>query len=1139
MMRAIAVVAAVVGCVFVPAMAWAELSEVDPADLGKVYSSLRGGTAATERMRTLQTDEGYMRFLGAPNGTVFESGAAAKSTGDPAEVAEAFLDQCGEAFGVLSPNTSFTELGHKTEGGRGYVRMVQTYSGVPVFGTAVIVQTDGADGVLSVTSDIVRDTQALDSGQVSLTPTLTAQQASDAVVALLSAERPGVRFLTSTPSLAIYAPSVTGQEGAVALVWNMKSIGHIGPDTNERILLNAHSGVVAARFSLTAEALERAIYDAGDTLYPLMPSDQDLFPGYFQPAPDMLVRSEGEDPVGIVDADRLYDYIGDTYHFYLEQHGRDSLDGMGLPINGVVHLSIQNAMWVDSLRTIFFERDWVADDVVGHELTHGVTTYTSNLLYFSEPGAINEFFSDLWGEFADLTNGKGNDTDAVRWLMGEDMAIGAIRNMKHPLKFGDPETYRGPGWNFGSSDYAGVHTNCGVGNKMAYLLTDGDSFNGFMVRGMGIEKVAALFYYVQNTLFTGGGLPDGFVSTFDYYDLGQNLIQAAIDLAATDPRFSTDDIDNVKLATYAVEIVPIDHEPLRNFRAIPITGTGDVALTWENPITAFEEVTLVRRFDRYPLYATDGDVLYVGDEESFVDLGAPLGQQAYYGLFVTFPDAPVEFQNAQFLYQIVVVGEEIVFPLYETFDWSAMRTVPDLSFKQLLYSPVGEPDAGRYVLTVTNNVGELPHDPSGAMYYPLVEDEVYPFNLPHPVPFFGTYHESILVSENGYVAFVGDVGRFDQDLNYPLGSALEAIPRISVAFANLSMSAGGSVWAKNLDDRVVLTYDHVPTYGIQYYTNTAQLEIFYSGHIRITYGNISATSVAFGLSDGKGPAYDPEELAATGDLVPKVTDLSSVAAPLRVTIEPVPVYLTAKEGDLIEFDIVASAPGGVAAITAEGLPEPETFIVTGPKEAIFSWQTDEDDAGSYTLSFIASMGGSATTLEVHIGVSDTPELPLATNLEITPATPVGGDMLTASWEFAAPEGFDFEDSRLEWYRNGALVQVFNNALVVPGSSVRVGDFWYFRLTPTAYYQGIEGRQFLFGEVVQSPTVHVVAEVGPGGPLKDSACDVNKDEQITVVDFQLVVNAALGKSITYETDVNADGATNALDVQCVVIAALAP
>ena len=64
----------------------------------------------------------------------------------------------------------------------------------------------------------------------------------------------------------------------------------------------------------------------------------------------------------------------------------------------------------------------LADDVVAHELTHGVTQHESNLFYYYQSGAINESFSDLWGEYYDQTNGKGTDTAGVKWQIGEDIS---------------------------------------------------------------------------------------------------------------------------------------------------------------------------------------------------------------------------------------------------------------------------------------------------------------------------------------------------------------------------------------------------------------------------------------------------------------------------------------------------------------------------------------------------------------------------------------------------------------------------------------------------------------------------------------------------------------------------------------------
>src|SRR3990172_8641247 len=105
----------------------------------------------------------------------------------------------------------------------------------------------------------------------------------------------------------------------------------------------------------------------------------------------------------------------------------------------------------------------VADDGVGHELTHGVTQFESNLFYYYQSGAINEAFSDLWGEFIDLENGTGNDDASVRWLMGEDVTgWGAIRDMENPPAFGDPDRILSANYYEGSGDNGGGPLNSGA-----------------------------------------------------------------------------------------------------------------------------------------------------------------------------------------------------------------------------------------------------------------------------------------------------------------------------------------------------------------------------------------------------------------------------------------------------------------------------------------------------------------------------------------------------------------------------------------------------------------------------------------------------------------------------------------------------
>ena len=172
-----------------------------------------------------------------------------------------------------------------------------------------------------------------------------------------------------------------------------------------------------------------------------------------------------------------------------------------------------------------------ADDVVGHELTHGVTEFTSGLLYYFQSGAINESMSDIFGEFIDQQDGLGTDTAGVKWLLGEDLPIGAIRDMQDPTASADvaqPDKMTSGLWfpDNSFSDQGGVHYNSGVGNKAAYLITDGATFNGQTISGIGIDKTAAIFYRVDRSLLTSGS---------DYAALADALHQACTDLVGTRP----------------------------------------------------------------------------------------------------------------------------------------------------------------------------------------------------------------------------------------------------------------------------------------------------------------------------------------------------------------------------------------------------------------------------------------------------------------------------------------------------------------------------------------------------------------------------------------------------------------------------
>lgn len=170
-------------------------------------------------------------------------------------------------------------------------------------------------------------------------------------------------------------------------------------------------------------------------------------------------------------------------------------------------------------------------DVCGHEITHGLTSKTANLAYQKESGALNEGFSDIFGNSIEVWARPTKNS----WKLGEDFNY-VIRDMANPNAYKQPDTYLGTYWvnvvgctpTSGSTgnDQCGVHTNSGVLNYWYYLLTTGGSGTNdkgfaYNVAGIGVDKAAAIAYRTLTTYLT---------SSSTYLDARMLSLQAASDL---------------------------------------------------------------------------------------------------------------------------------------------------------------------------------------------------------------------------------------------------------------------------------------------------------------------------------------------------------------------------------------------------------------------------------------------------------------------------------------------------------------------------------------------------------------------------------------------------------------------------------
>jgi Zn-dependent metalloprotease len=210
--------------------------------------------------------------------------------------------------------------------------------------------------------------------------------------------------------------------------------------------------------------------------------------------PGIPVRSEGDPDHADIAVNEAYDGAGNTYNLFMDVYNRDSIDGEGMDIESVVHYrtGYDNAFWNGRYMVYgdgdedlpvpqrLFNRFTIAMDVIGHELTHGVTSYTANLYYYEQSGALNESMSDVFGI---LTKQRtlGQSAAESDWVIGVGLftpnvqGVG-IRSMVNPgTAYNDPVLGRDPqpghmnNYVNTTQDNGGVHINSGIPNRAFYV----------------------------------------------------------------------------------------------------------------------------------------------------------------------------------------------------------------------------------------------------------------------------------------------------------------------------------------------------------------------------------------------------------------------------------------------------------------------------------------------------------------------------------------------------------------------------------------------------------------------------------------------------------------------------------------------
>jgi vibriolysin len=378
--------------------------------------------------------------------------------------------------------------------GKVHLRFRQTLRGLPVMGAEVAVHVDKGTGlVYAINGTFVPDENLPRTAAIGAEEALQQAAREAGIVTGVALDKPQLVY-------------VVRENGKAYLAWTTRvAFADEKGEHLDRLYADAVTGELVTSEALIHSALYRKIYTANNGT---------SLPG------TLLFQEGGSSSDSIAMA--AYNNLGYTYNYYKTKFNRDSIDGAGMTLIATVHYGnkYNNAFWNGS-QMVFGDGDGTtfapfanALDVVAHELAHGVTERTANLTYSSEPGALNEAWSDIYGAAVEAyrDGAVGSNT----WKIGEAIYTpgtsgDALRYMNNPTADGYsadyyPERLYPNCTPSSSNDYCGVHGNSGIANLAFYLVVAGGTHprgkTSVNVPAIGMAKAEQIFYRALTTYMT-------------------------------------------------------------------------------------------------------------------------------------------------------------------------------------------------------------------------------------------------------------------------------------------------------------------------------------------------------------------------------------------------------------------------------------------------------------------------------------------------------------------------------------------------------------------------------------------------------------------------------------------------------------
>lgn len=385
--------------------------------------------------------------------------------------------------------------------GKSHTHFNQTIRGIKVYGTSMIMHTNQSQSTLSINSAQANNYSFSGTLAVDSSPSMSATMSNsndNGIQAMAAAKSVGKT--NSKAELAyIYLP----ESGQTKLAWKVDvKYNSANGFEHDEVFYDVSTSEELTRHPQVHRAKVQNTYNMNNQAY------------NHSSAPGSLVCSTGQS-CSDASAARAHSGASTVYDYYADRHNRDGINNAGMNMISSVHTGSNwnNAVWYNN--QMFYGdgdgstfTDLTSDfDIIAHELTHGVTSFTANLVYQNESGALNEAWSDIMGVSAEAYK---NGTTNVAWLLGDGAYTpgtsgDALRYMDNPTQDGSSKDYY-PERYTGSQDNGGVHWNSGIANLAYSLLVDGGTHprnkTTVQVPGIGVAKAEAIFYRALTTYFT-------------------------------------------------------------------------------------------------------------------------------------------------------------------------------------------------------------------------------------------------------------------------------------------------------------------------------------------------------------------------------------------------------------------------------------------------------------------------------------------------------------------------------------------------------------------------------------------------------------------------------------------------------------